>query len=129
MLRDKRHQEKVIKECANHEIRWKFSPPSGPHFSGLWEAPVRSVKHHILRVIGDEPISIEDMSTLLVQVEGCLNSRPITPMSDDPNDLEALTPAHFLVGSSLNALPEQDFTDVPHHYQQLQQKQQLFWKR
>uniref|UniRef100_A0A8D8NVF7 (northern house mosquito) hypothetical protein n=1 Tax=Culex pipiens TaxID=7175 RepID=A0A8D8NVF7_CULPI len=113
LLRDKQHQEKVFKDCANNEIRWSFSPPSGPHFGGLWEAAVRSAKHHILRVIGDEPISIEDMNTLLVQVEGCLNSRPITPMSDDPNDLEPLTPAHFLVGSSLKALPDRDFTNLP----------------
>ncbi|XP_039436949.1 uncharacterized protein LOC120418570 [Culex pipiens pallens] len=133
LLRDKQHQEKVFKDCVNNEIRWSFSPPSGPHFGGLWEAAVRSAKHHILRVIGDEPISIEDINTLLVQVEGCLNSRPITPMSDDPSDLEPLTPAHFLVGSSLKALPDRDFTNLPanrlNHYQQIQQKQQLFWNR
>ncbi|XP_052565872.1 uncharacterized protein LOC128093372 [Culex pipiens pallens] len=133
LLRDKQHQEKVFRDCANNEIRWSFSPPSGPHFGGLWEAAVRSAKHHVLRVIGDEPISIEDMNTLLVQVEGCLNSRPITPMSDDPNDLEPLTPAHFLVGSSLKALPDRDFINLPanrlNHYQQIQQKQQLFWNR
>ncbi|XP_038117200.1 uncharacterized protein LOC119769297 [Culex quinquefasciatus] len=133
LLRDKQHQEKVFKDCVNNEIHWSFSPPSGPHFGGLWEAAVRSAKHHILRVIGDEPISIEDMNTLLVQVEGCLNSRPITPMSDDPNDLEPLTPAHFLVGTSLKALPDRDFTNLPanrlNHYQQIQQKQQLFWNR
>ncbi|XP_038107025.1 uncharacterized protein LOC119766508 [Culex quinquefasciatus] len=133
LLRDKQHQEKVFKDCVNNEIRWSFSPPSGPHFGGLWEAAVRSAKHHILRVIGDEPISIEDMNTLLVQVEGCLNSRPITPMSDDPNDLEPLTPAHFLVGSSLKALPDRDFINLPanrlNHYQQIQQKQQHFWYR
>lgn len=35
-----------------------------------------------------------------------MNSRPITPLSPDPSDLEALTPGHFLTGSSLKAIPE-----------------------
>ncbi|XP_062541202.1 uncharacterized protein LOC134209227 [Armigeres subalbatus] len=127
LLRDKNHQEKITTERVNQDIRWIFRSPSGPHFGGLWEAAVRSAKHHILRVLGNEPVSIEDMNTLLVQVEGCLNSRPLTAMSDDPNDLEPLTPAHFLVGSSLKGLPVEDLSDVPvkrlNHYQQLQQKQ------
>lgn len=73
------------------------------------------------------------MRTLLTQVEACLNSRPIIPLSDDPGDLDALTPAHFLIGGSLQSLPEPDFHDVStnrlHHWQLTQQKVQQFWKR
>ncbi|EFN69637.1 hypothetical protein EAG_00358, partial [Camponotus floridanus] len=62
--------------------------------SGLWEAAVKSVKHHLRRVVGDAKLTYEEMATLLAQVESCLNSRPLQPMSDDPEDLEALTPGH-----------------------------------
>ncbi|XP_058816586.1 uncharacterized protein LOC131679853 [Topomyia yanbarensis] len=112
LLQDKQHQETVSIKCAEEGIRWQFSPPSAPHFGGLWEAAVRSAKHHQRRVIGDSVVSPEDMNTLLVQVEGCLNSRPLISTSDDPNDLEPLTPAHFLVGSSLQSLPEQHLQAV-----------------
>ncbi|GFU02038.1 integrase catalytic domain-containing protein [Trichonephila clavipes] len=42
-----------------------------------------------------------------------LNSRPICPLSNDPNDVETLTPAYFLVGLSLVAVPDPDYTEIP----------------
>ncbi|GFT63441.1 integrase catalytic domain-containing protein [Trichonephila clavipes] len=50
---------------------------------------------------------------LRVQIEAVLNSRTICPLSNDPNDVETLTPAHFLVGSSLVAVPDPDYTEIP----------------
>ncbi|XP_058827841.1 uncharacterized protein LOC131687764 [Topomyia yanbarensis] len=133
LFKNKQHCEQVSRYCAEEGIHWHFNPPSAPHFGGLWEAAVRSAKHHLLRVIGDSPITPEDMHTLLVQVEGCLNSRPITAVSDDPNDLESLTPAHFLVGSSLQSIPEPNYQNVPTNrlkqWQLVQRKLQDFWTR
>ncbi|XP_055633682.1 uncharacterized protein LOC129774019 [Toxorhynchites rutilus septentrionalis] len=133
LLRDKQHSDKISRMCADEGVQWHFNPPSAPHFGGLWEAAVRSAKHHLLRVIGENPVSIEDMTTLLAQVEACLNSRPITPISNDPCDLQPLTPAHFLIGSSLQDLPEPDLLAIPsnrlHHWQLIQQRLQHFWKR
>ncbi|GFV93771.1 integrase catalytic domain-containing protein [Trichonephila clavipes] len=48
-----------------------------------------------------------------VQIEAVFISRPICPLSNDPNDVETLTPAHFLVGSSLVAVPDPDYTEIP----------------
>ncbi|XP_053686315.1 uncharacterized protein LOC128735856 [Sabethes cyaneus] len=133
LLRSKEHQEGVTRECARDGIQWHFNPPSAPHFGGLWEAAVKSAKFHLLRVLGDHIASIEDMCTLLAQVEGCLNSRPLTAMSDDPHDLQPLTPGHFLTGASLQQLPESDYSAIPmnrlKHWQVIQKKLQEFWKR
>ncbi|XP_058839042.1 uncharacterized protein LOC131694586 [Topomyia yanbarensis] len=129
----KQHRDKVSKFCADKGMRWHFSPPSAPHFGGLWEAAVRSAKHHILRVLGNNPVTPEDMNTLLIQVEGCLNSRPITALSTDPNDLEPLTPAHFLVGTSLQSIPEPEYEDIQtnrlNRWQLMQRNLQDFWTR
>ncbi|XP_058816896.1 uncharacterized protein LOC131680194 [Topomyia yanbarensis] len=133
LLKDSHHNDIVSKQLAKEGIQWHFSPPSAPHFGGIWEAAVRSAKIHLLKVVGETPVSPEDMNTLLVQVEGCLNSRPLTPMSDDPNDLQPLTPAHFLIGESLHAVPDPDLSSIPMNrltqWQLTQQKLQNFWKR
>ncbi|XP_030760561.1 uncharacterized protein LOC115885714 [Sitophilus oryzae] len=82
--------------CVEENLTWTFNPPSSPHFGGLWEAGVKSFKTHLFRVIGDQRLTYEDLYTVLVQIEALLNSRPLCPLSSDPNDLSALTPGHFL---------------------------------
>ncbi len=76
-----------------------------PHFGRLWEAVVKSAKHLIVRAMANVLLTAEDLGTLLSEVEAILKSRPLAPLNQDPNDGEALTPAHLLIGCSLRALP------------------------
>ena len=85
---------------------WKFNPPGSPHFEGIWEACIKSVKFHLKRVIGEAMLTYEELSILLTQIEAILNSRPLIPLSDDPNDDLVLTPAHFLIGEPTLLLTE-----------------------
>ncbi|GFX17867.1 integrase catalytic domain-containing protein [Trichonephila clavipes] len=66
-----------------------------------------------------------------VQIEAVLYSRPICPLSNDPNDVETLTPAHFIAGSSLVAVPDPDYTEIPMNrlsqWQLVQRMSQHFW--
>ncbi|XP_035229455.1 uncharacterized protein LOC118201458 [Stegodyphus dumicola] len=105
LFRDK-SEEEIEGYLANEGINWPFNPSSTPHFGGLWEASVKSLKYHLKRVVGKTILTYEEFFTLIVQIESVLNSRPLCPISNDPNDVEALTPAHFLIGSSLIALPK-----------------------
>ncbi|XP_011870855.1 PREDICTED: uncharacterized protein LOC105563679 [Vollenhovia emeryi] len=118
---------------ANDGTHWKFIPPAAPHFGGKWEAGVKLVKHHLKRVIGDTMLTYEEMSTLLAQVEAVLNSRPLCPLSDDPSDLSALTPGHFLIGSALALIPEPSLKQTKLSYlsrwQMISQMLQSFWSR
>ncbi|UYV73292.1 hypothetical protein LAZ67_10002541 [Cordylochernes scorpioides] len=113
-------------------IQWKFIPPSAPHFGGLWEAGVKSMKYHLRRTMGSALLNFEELTTLLAQIEACLNSRPLCPLSEDPEDLQALTPGHFLIGGSLTALPDEDdiiAMSLPNRCQLIQKSMNHFWTR
>ncbi|GBM58691.1 hypothetical protein AVEN_256466-1 [Araneus ventricosus] len=71
---------------ASEGIVWHFNPPATPHFGGLWEAGVKSLKLHLKRVVGNTVLTHEEFSTLVTQVEAVLNSRPLCNFSSDPND-------------------------------------------
>lgn len=124
----------MLKSAAEQEqISWHFNPPSAPHFGGLWEAGIKSVKTHIKRVIGDQLLTYEEFYTLLVQIEAVLNSRPLCPQSSDPNDLSVLTPGHFLTLEPLNAPPEDDLSGIKlnhlSRWQLISRLHQSFWSR
>jgi len=113
--------------------RWHFNPPAAPHFGGLWEAAVKSVKFHLKRVVGTQILTFEELTTLASRIEAVLNSRPLTAMSSDPHDLRALSPGDFLIGQPLTALPEPDQTYIAQNrlnrWELLRQIYQSFWKR
>lgn len=123
-------------ECTLKGINFHFIPPRSPHHGGLHEAAIKSLKHHLSRELGDTVLTFEELSTITSQIEAILNSRPITPLPDDPSEPAALTPGHFLVGKPLTVLPSYNYTNVPSNTlsrwqlcQRLLQQFSLRWKR
>ncbi|XP_045493308.1 uncharacterized protein LOC123692589 [Colias croceus] len=86
------------REITDMKIEWHFNAPAWPTAGGLWERAVRSVKYHLKRVIGDQKLTFEEYSTLLARIESCLNSRPLCALTESVEDIDCLTPAHFLHG-------------------------------
>ena len=114
-IRSTKTEEAISDFCSTQGITWHFIPERAPHFGGLWEAAVKSFKTHLTRVIGNSKLNFEEMTTVLTQVEACLNSRPLgTLPHNDDDGIEVLTPGHFLIGRPLQALP-----DHPHSSQSL----------
>ncbi|XP_041631126.1 uncharacterized protein [Drosophila kikkawai] len=92
---------------SSHEVNWHFIPPSAPYFGGIWETGVRSIKLHLKRVVGSSALTFEEYSTLPIQIEGLLNSRPLCAPSD--HSLNPQTPSHFLTGQPLTSTKVQGF--------------------
>ncbi|XP_013168607.1 PREDICTED: uncharacterized protein LOC106118494 [Papilio xuthus] len=102
----------IAEWCATNSTGWHFIPPHSPNFGGLWEAGVKSTKHHLRRIVGNSTLTFEEMTTLLSQIEACLNSRPISQLPTYPDDPYPLTPGHFLVGEPLVVVPDRNYEDT-----------------
>lgn len=123
----------ALNEIASMGTVWQFISPAAPHQGGLWEAAVKAMKHHIRRVTTDQIFTFEGWSTLAVQIESILNSRPLTAISDDPHDISALTPGHFLIGEPLvqPLLKDVEHTTINNRklLDAIQRLNQSFWRR
>ena len=130
LFRDAKVQQRI---SAHLSCTWHFNPPAAPHFGGIWEAGIKSAKFHLKHAIGNQILTYEEFYTLIIRIEGILNSRPITPLSPDPHDLCALTPGHFLIGQPIQAIPDPDLIDVQINrltrWQLIRQCHQSYWKR
>lgn len=127
------HQDKITNFTSDLGIEFSFIPSYSPVFGGLWEAGIKSAKYHLKRVVGQQVLTYEELNTIIIQIEGLLNSRPLLSLpSIDPNDMSYLTPAHFLTGASITSFPEPDVTKVPINrlsfWQQCTHMVQSFWK-
>ncbi|XP_063545754.1 uncharacterized protein LOC134753747 [Cydia strobilella] len=129
VLRSSRHP--VSDYAANESINFKFIPAYAPNFGGIWEAGVRAAKFHLKRIAGNANLTFEELTTLFVQSEAILNSRPITPLSSDPNDMNPLTPGHFLITRPLtSSVPSLPVTGNPvTRYKRIELLRQQFWER
>ncbi len=119
--------------CSAQSITWSFIPEHAPHFGGLWESTVKSMKTHLKWIVGTVKLSFEELSTILTQVEACLNSRPLVPLPNEDDGIEALTPGHFLIGRPQESLPNPPSSyrsmAVLRRWNLCQSLTQHFWER
>ena len=77
-------------------ISWSFNPPAASHMGGVWERMIRSVRRAFDAVTRDVTLDDFELQTVMCEVENVINGRPITPVSTDVDDANALTPNHLL---------------------------------
>ena len=127
---------KVRAELANKGVDWRFNLARAPWWGGFFERMVQSVKRCLRKVLGNARLSFDEILTVLVEVEGTLNSRPLT--CDECNPAEVLTPSHLIYGRRIQSLPEvqeeeEEFGEgreaYTRKYKYLGKKLRHFWKR
>ncbi|GFT34280.1 integrase catalytic domain-containing protein [Trichonephila clavipes] len=98
---------KISRETSTQKIVWKFIPPTAAWWGGWWERLVRIIKELLKRSLGKSILSFEELSTVICDCEFLINSRPLTYISENPQELIPLTSAMFLIENRCS-----DTTDI-----------------
>ena len=126
---------RVKNALLSHKITWEFNPPAASHFGGMWERIIRMIRKIMYSLLHSQIIHLnsEGLHTLFCEIEAILNGRPISEMSNSPNDLEALTPNHLILQRGGENLPPGIFgmndNFSKRRWRQLQYLADGFWKR
>lgn len=127
------NEREFMKEFGKAGIEWVFNPPLTPHMGGSWERLIRTVKNNLTVVCLSARPSDEVFRNLLTEVENTVNSRPLSHVPIDDDSAPALTPNHFLLGSSNGSKPLTEIDDSGAALRQNWLTSQIlanqFWKR
>ena len=103
-LQDLLRSQEVQQYFSGMNIQWIFNLEKAPWWGGFFERLVQSVKRCLKKSIGRARLSYDELSTLLVEIESIINSRPLSYLSSEDLE-EPLTPSHLLTGCRILSLP------------------------
>ena len=130
---DSWNQAKIHDALLQKSIKWVFNPPGASHHGGVWERLIRSTRKVLGALVKEQSLDDESLQTLLCECESIINGRPLTTVSDDPKDLEPLSPNHLLLLRSETPLPPGLFlksdTYSRRRWRQVQYLADVFWGR
>ena len=114
-------------------IAWKYILELSPHWGGFYERLNGLVKRSLRKILWRAKLSYEEVETILIEIEGILNSRPLGYVYDD-NFEEPLTPSHLMFGRRLQnrafiTTDVQGECDLFKRYNHVITLTEHFWKR
>jgi hypothetical protein len=117
--------KKISAATGVHKIEWRFNPPIAPWWGGWWERIVGLLKKLLRRVLGKANLDFEELCTVLCDCEDVLNSRPLTYLSENPDDLCPITPNMFLREVETSGIPDMDLLESAGFNKRFVYRQQL----
>ena len=101
LMKGKMFQEFLLK----NSIEWKFILECSPWWGGFYERLMKNIKQPLKKILGKSRLNVDQISTILKEIEAQINSRPICSVSDEASEQKYLTPASFLIGRNLMNMP------------------------
>ena len=96
----------------------------------VWENMVRTVKRALYSMMKNTMLADFQLMTIFTEIENIINNCPLTDVSDDFDDLEALTPNHFLLGkyNNMEISANDENIDSRKLWKQAQDLTKQFWR-
>ena len=99
LLRKDKTNGQIADFCSKQNLQWHYTPEHAPHLAAYGRLQLKVFKYPFRRIVGGVRLTFEELTTILMRIEACLNSRSLTPLPHPADGLEALTPRHFPVGA------------------------------
>ena len=90
---------------SERSITWRFILARAPWWGGMYERIVREVKRPLRKILRNACLNMDELTTIVIEIEATLNSRPLTYISEDDSG-EPLTPSHLVLGRRVLNLPD-----------------------
>ncbi|KAK6731725.1 hypothetical protein RB195_007910 [Necator americanus] len=87
---------KIDSFLTNHRIAWRFITPLSPWKGGFYERLVALFKSAFVKAIGRQLLKLDQLHTVVVEIEAIINSRPITPYRENDVSIRVLKPNDFI---------------------------------
>ena len=119
-------QTRIQRFTAEQGVEWIFNPPHASHFGGVWErqiGTIRRVLDAMLLEIGRAQLTHELLVTLMAEVTGIVNSRPIATVPSDIDKPQPLTPAMLLTMKTCPLAP------TPGHFVRQDLYARSWWRK
>ena len=105
----------VTEHLQINKCEWRFIPARAPWFGAIWERLIGTMKAALRKVLGRALVTVEELSTILVEIEASMNDRPLTYVTTELDDINAITPSLLIRGRNLKAFHKpcsvEDVTD------------------
>ena len=127
------NQEKIHECLLQREVNWHFNPPAASHWGGVWERFICTIRRVMTMVLKEQILDDEGLQTVICEIESIVNGRPLSKVSDDSRDINALSPNHLLMLKSNESYPpgvlSKEDSYCRKRWIQVQFLVDLFWKR
>ena len=124
--------QRINEYSSNEQITWHFNPPAAPYMGGIWERIIRTVKSVMFSMIKNTFLTDFKLMTIFTEIEAIVNNRPLTYVSDYPDDREPFTPNHLLLDRyNSGAVIEENDADTSsrRRWKQMVVISNQYWKR
>lgn len=127
--------DRIQRYLLGEQIQWSFNPPAASHFGGVWERQIRTIRNVFSSVLREcDRLDDDVCRTLFCEVEAIVNSRPLTTVSSDPNDMSPLSPSQILTMKSQVLVPppgefQRHDVYMRKRWRRVQYLANLFWSR
>jgi len=96
-----------MEEASLRQFDWIFSAPESPWTNGLAERMVQNIKRILTIKLGNAKLTMRQLETILIEIEGIVNKRPLSIVKDEHTGKDIpVTPAELMYGKQLDLLPD-----------------------